>query len=388
MSLLLREQMIMTKDELLNQRIKECQNVLANFDGEVKKMLTTHRQKYIEWDFEQRKERLAIFMRERKPNETGAEFWLRKWGCKMLLYRGTPSEHQGYDSEDLRSASSYMSRICNFTTHPDAPERDWREGPAENEYHKYQAWFKKPKRPQFEVTFQADADQRLRAESVEEADEIIKNFIQKTNLKILDLLLAKGNYTCELLQGGFSAGVFEGDVKVTFTDKTTLRTHVILKTNYSVLGNAYAQYPLTFHDVQVKGKGPVLKMVSEAEAHKLLNVKPWSPPTVKKPWAKAGVGDVVRTSMGLGMLLSTRGTEGMVRYANGSEKRVTGDDIEQVVAHTKALSWFSPPEVRVQPHVGQTIVLKFPEFKDGRFGGDNDRKLRLFALQQVLSRVK
>jgi hypothetical protein len=396
MSLQLRVQKILTHEELLNQRLQQSQNVIASFDAEIKKMLASQRQKYIEWHLQKKKDHLAIFLNERQPNETAEEFWLRKWARQHSLRVGTPMEHEGFDAKDEVQAYMYMGRMCDVTDHPAAPSYDWdadsdyteREAWRNNHERPYQAWRSNHDRPPFEVSWQPDADSKLRKEAAREADEIIKEFTLKTNSKILDILLTKGDYTCQLLFGGFTGGSFEGDIKVTFTDKTTFRTHVILKTNYSVLGNAYGQYPLTFHDVQVKGKGPVQKMVSEAQIRKLLKVKKWSPPKVKKPWTKAGVGDVVRTALGLGLLMATRGEEGTVRYANGVEARVTGNDIEQVVAHTEASAWKSPPQVHVQPHEGKQIILSFPDFKDVGYSTNNAKLLRLFAVEKVLESVK
>ena len=176
-----------------------------------------------------------------------------------------------------------------------------------------------------------------------------------------DILIAKnGDYVCEL-KGQFSIGVLEGDLYINFPDKTGFRTHIILKTNYSVLGNPYFQYPLTFHDVISETGGKPEAMLSEEEICKALGVPKWEAPAKqKKPWNTVKIGDVVlvnkKTFVCRALVLGTRGTTANVHYLDGVEEKIDGTEITKVLARTTCDTWHEH-HVRVEPFDGKVFKV-------------------------------
>jgi len=369
MPIKLPEQPILTKEQLRQQYVDQHANVVAGVKAAIEELCVHHRKAYEDYLYERRIEAIQKFLDNRKPNQLiceGAATLIRSEAKRLAEM---PEKKKYYNTGDyLRKlegdAREALHWISQYTNHPvelmslkDLPYFEQEKARDTNT-----KWISDENRPDFKVNWLKNGKAKIKAEVLEVVENAVQNFIRKTISKVVDILVAKGEYACELKKGQFSVGAFEGDIFITFPDKTGFRTHVILKTNYSVNGNPYAQYPLTFHEVVVKPGDKQVAMLSEDEICKAFGVKQWeAPPKQKKPWLAVKIGDIVvvnkKTFVCRALVLGTRGNMATVHYLDGVEEKIEGGEILEVLARTTCDTWCEH-YVRVEPFEGKWFKIQ------------------------------
>jgi len=381
---------IKTAEEERNAFIALHRSFVVQIKDAIEKLCKHHRKQFEEHLFANEKLKIQRYMDQRKPNETAYDYSLER-------------RHVGLcESERKKEAREYLEHIAKYTTHPRFGFQRQRNDPLYGnearscdftDHGKYRDWLENKDRPKFTVQWMPDADKRIKAEVKQYVNHVIRMFGKKTVEKVIDILVAKdGKYKCKLEYGSFYAGAFEGDITVSFPNGTGFRTHVIVKTNYSYLGNAYTQYPLTFHNVVSETGATPIAMLSQEEVQKSMGVKPWVVPTKqKKPWTAVQVGDLVRTeTMSVCMVVGTRGSDATVFHPDTGDARIHGSEIKEIFARTKPNNWSGAiPFLRVTPHEGKAFELSVSTDEAKRvtsmsYGIKQDTEIRKLCLPGLL----
>ncbi len=356
MAIMLPEIKVFTRDQLRAQYMEQHQTFTKKVKDAVLELIAHHRASYEALLFKRWWDDIQRFIETRQPNETPYDGILRR-----------KQEQQRVEYEMEIRVKERMSYLSCYTT---LPERRWqgdaRPGIDFSDHHEWQAWLNNLNRPAFSVDFLPTAKRDLKRRAKEYVDAVAQKFAHKTVNKVIDILLAKGgSYKCHLDKGRFNFDGFEGDIRIRFPDQTGFRTHVIVKDNRSVLGNPYAQYPLTFHEIVGEtGEEPVA-MLSQEQVFERFGVKPWeAPKKVKKPWNNVKVGDLVQTeTLSICMVLGIRGTTATVFHPTKGESKIDGSAIKTVLARTRVENWNDRVryQLRVEPHQGKAYTAQLSE---------------------------
>lgn len=318
-----------TGDELREERAKQHGSLTAKLERCIRDICKHHRKRYEAMLFEQEVARLRWFIDERKPNDTAHSYYTRLWVREGMDYRGKR------EAEDQVRAQERF--VLDLTDHPQpVPFAFSEDKDGHRRFDEYRAWAENENRPNFAVKERSDARNKMRASVKKFVDTIINDFCRKSRLKLLDILIANPDYDVKLEFGQFTGGSFEGDVTLMFESGVTFRTHVILKTNYSVCGRPYAQYPLTFHDFVAEPGAKLVAMMSEAEVQDAMGIEPWTPPKKpKRPWTTVKVGDIVELQEGgIALVVGTRKDVVKLYHPERGEWQGTADGLKTIHART------------------------------------------------------
>ena len=394
MTITLPKHTVATRDELRDQYIERHKEFLIRVERSIDMLCRHHRTAYEKYLFQSQKAAIQKFIDERTPNATAYDYCLaphRTWIDSVKADHDVDRYHRLRELE--ADAKRWMEYIANYTTHPRVHGGYERSKPRPfdfKDYQSYRSWHEDSTRPNFNVKWRRTANATIKAEVKRKVDDIVGVFIHKTLDKVADILIAKGEYECELKTGCFGSGSFEGDLSISFADGTSFRTHVILKTNYTAYGDPYAQYPLTFHDIVAETGNTSIAMTSQDGVHTLFGVPKWTEPKKqKKPWSIVTIGDVLRTrTMSKCICLSTRGNLATVFRPGKGETQLTPDDIVAVLARTTRVKAC----VRVEPFEGQAFTIEAGDsvtrqFGQYAYGIKVDNAMRKACAREILKRV-
>lgn len=362
---------ILTSDELREQFVAQHEKVVAGVRKAIEDLCAHHRQAYADYLYGRRLSHIQSFLDKRKSNELFCEGVAKQMReeDRIIASLSGGRHHRSYKYlQDLKdSAEESIRWIRQYTNHPTGKEdMEKADGVSYFEYQKaldrYAEWMRNENRPDFVVVWLDEGKDKIKAEVEEVVEQAVQSFVRKTIHKVVDILVAKGKYVCELQKGGFDSGMFEGDILITFPDGTGFRTHVILKTNYSVNGKPYSQYPLTFHEVVTESGGKPAAMLSEDEICKAMGVSKWeAPKKQKKPWDTVKLGDIVCANYKFPVLvLGIRGNVATIYHPNLGEEKIQGSEIKAILARTRGESFLAPYYVRVDPFDGAVFKVNPP----------------------------
>lgn len=356
----------------------------------IKAICDKHRAEYEEYLVKMTFDRLRRFLNGRNPNDTAKSFYTRLWVKEKMDYR-SKSQAENYVREEV-------AFICKLTDHPVPPKGDdWQVRDT------HASWEKNENRPDFKIKERADADKIVRKDVKAYVDGIVNHFVFKVKDKLADIIIHYKDYDCQLEHGRFLVGAFEGDVTMQFKQGASFRIHVMLKTNHSVYGMPYVQYPLTFHNVvNKKGDKPVA-MCSETEVQDTMGIVPWKPVKQKKPFSTLIVGDIVeRTNGGIRLVIKTWKDRITLIDGTGEEAEATVDDIKVIHARTKPYdrhNYTQPGEpwetttyhVSVEMHNGRCEKIELGASRELYalgYGVKRDTTLRKKAFPIILAKWK
>ena len=263
------------------------------------------------------KKTLNAFLERRKPN--------------LFLY---DIYKVYYEPTGLRSATDYHER-----------SKDWHEN--------YQAgldynYFKPETYPAWEVTFKPDADAQIKKIAQQQAEDLIRVFINRARSKLDPIVDRRSNYTVDKLENNppnyGNPGLWTGELQFHFVDGPRFIGRLQIKTNYTKFGDPYFQYPMTFHDVACQDE-----KAASASIEEIWGMVGYNPPPIpigppRKKWSKLVGGSVVLHE-GKHVLLTTPGiikklgipatAEQVARINAGS----TGAYIEYIEGNTDNFKW-------------------------------------------------
>lgn len=233
-------------------------------------------------------------------------------------------------------------------------------------------------------------------------DGIIGTFVEKVEDKVGDIIILYKDYECELVHGTIRTAGFEGDVTLKFNNGVTFRVHVMLKTNYSVYGKPFWQYPLTFHDIKTLD-GKQAASCAESEILDIMGVVPWKPVKMAKPWSTLSIGDIVETKDGkLGKLWLVTGTRKDVIHLWGEKGSgmFTADDIKVIHARTRVWDKYTHIEgkdawectkfgVNVEMHNGRVQAFEIGTSRklyDEGYGVKRDTMIRKTKFAEIVAK--
>lgn len=388
MAIYLPQVKVLTRDEHRALFMAQHRKFAKKVEDAVLALIAHHRSNYEQMLFKGWRDDIERFLENRRPNETPYDDITRKKRNKERV-----------DFELDRRAKERMAYLSRYTTLPDRRwGNDARLGIDFTDYDEWERWLDNLERPAFTVKFLSTANADLKRRAKKYVDAIAKVFADKTVDKVIDILVAKGDkYTCHLNKGHFTFTGFEGDIRITFPDKTGFRTHVIVKDNMSVLGNPYVQYPLTFHEIIGKtGEEPVA-MLSQEMVFERFGVKTWeAPKRVKKPWINVKAGDLVQTeALSVCMVLGIRGMIATVYHPSEGENKIDGSEIKAILARTIVDNWNDRDryKLQVEPHEGKSYSVQVSAEAMGRirnmpFGLRKDTETRKACLSDALRQWK
>ena len=251
----------------------------------IKAICEKHRVEYENYLTGNELKRLRRFICERRANDTALSYYKRIYGID--------------DKMNYRAKEQAMGQVNESTAFIHKLTDHWKPDPEDYaKQEEYRQWEKNDNRPAFEVKERPTAEKIIRKDVKEYVDGIVRHFVYKVESKLADIIVHYKDYDCELEHGKFLCGAFEGDVTLTFKNGVNFRVHVMLKTNYSVYGRPYAQYPLTFHNVISTPGGEPVALCSESEILDTMGIIPWKPHKQRKPWETLAIGDIVETTDG------------------------------------------------------------------------------------------
>jgi hypothetical protein len=318
----------------------------AVLERELKKLVDLKRLDYVDYLFGYYLKRIHSFTKSRSEDQTVYQHLLGKAtdDLRALLEKDSYGLGSGRDRVSLwqHSYREFANFICKFTDHP---------------VDQYKAPLKKSEKA-FKVKVLA---KKLREWVESEVDSIVSIFTAKVIRKGLDFILAGGEYTALLDQCNFRGGVIEADIWLRFKKGGQVRMHLSLKTNYSALGKAYAQYPLTFHEITSPDGEFRGAMLSEKEALSHFGATAWEPPVMPKNrfFSTVKIGDIVLLSDNtLGLVLGQSKAGAKVLTIEGDERRCQAEDFQIILARTNP-TWS-------HTNAGQYLFVESIESKNER----------------------
>jgi hypothetical protein len=100
----------------------------------------------------------------------------------------------------------------------------------------------------------ANAEDKLRAMAVKDADEIRDAFVYKNAKKIVSIIDAKNNFKAiDIISDSISLGGLRSTLRLTFDDGSEFTAKLQAVFSTSVHGKHFLRHPLTFHDVKLPG---------------------------------------------------------------------------------------------------------------------------------------
>jgi hypothetical protein len=100
----------------------------------------------------------------------------------------------------------------------------------------------------------ADAEDKLRAMAVKDADEIRDAFVSKNAKKIVSIIDAKNNFKdIVIINDAISMGGLQSTLRLTFNDGSEFDAKLQAVFSTSVHGKHFVRHPLTFHNVKLPG---------------------------------------------------------------------------------------------------------------------------------------
>lgn len=202
-------------------------------------------------------------------------------------------DYYTYQDRIKRCSQVESELVYLLTDYPKAPK----ENDSDDTWYSYNKWLSDTKRPDFEINLLPDYQKLALEKANKTVQNIVDIFIDKTVDKLLDILIAKKEYTVRLMDSIYDSGVFTCDLALTFPDQTGFNTHLILKWNVSVLGKNFTQYPMTFHQAVLKTGDKATARVSQEDIEKAFGVKMWTPPPQPtKKWKSVKTGFIIFTN--------------------------------------------------------------------------------------------
>lgn len=297
---------------------------LKALDVELHQLVETKRQQLEDFLYDRDFNELLVFINGRQKNETVEAYSLRHASpeIKELLKRDEDFRERYKFTKFERDRLGNFRGMCahqaqfvkRFTDHPKQVNSE------------------KPRA--FTVNVLTDV---LRKDVKERVESIVRNFIYKVQQKILDLIVANGEYTAKLKSHTFVSGVIEAKMVVKFKDGEFLAS-LSAKSNRSVLGNWFMQYPLTFHRVtSPDSKLDDKAMASEKEMLKHFRAEAWEPPPMPKErfFSNLKIGDIVLMDDDTHALaVKSRKDEVTVWHPKTGERKCKIKGMQKIVART------------------------------------------------------